>query len=90
MFNMTNQITDFLNYCSNRKALSYKTVKAYSIDLNQFCKFSEGQFDKEIICTYTAFLHKNFKPKTVKRKIATIGGFMKKSEYWIIQTLIFL
>ena len=31
MFNMTIQIKAFLDYCTNRKALSNKTVKAYSI-----------------------------------------------------------
>lgn len=53
---MTIQIKAFLDYCTARKALSNKTVKAYSIDLNQFCKFSDGRFDKETICAYVAYL----------------------------------
>lgn len=72
---MTIQIKAFLDYCTKRKALSNKTIKAYSIDLNQFCKFSEGRYDKEIICAYVAYLHNSFKPKTVKRKIATMKAF---------------
>ena len=85
MFNMTIQIKDFLDYCTARKALSNKTVKAYSIDLNQFCKFSDGRFDKETICAYVAYLHNSFKPKTVKRKIATIKAF---THYLIMEEII--
>lgn len=77
MFNITNQITEFLYYCANRKALSDKTIKAYSIDLNQFCDFAESHFDKEIICAYITFLHKKYKPKTVKRKIASLKAFTR-------------
>ena len=73
MFDVSVQITTFLNYCTNRKALNHKTVKAYSIDLKQFLVFSHNSFDKQAICDYIAFLHNNFKPRTVKRKIATLN-----------------
>lgn len=85
MFNMNIQIKAFLDYCTARKALSNKTMKAYSIDLNQFCKFSDGRFDKETICAYVAYLHNSFKPKTVKRKIATIKAF---THYLIMEEII--
>ena len=85
MFDMSVQITAFLNYCKNRKALNHKTVKAYSIDLKQFWDFSHNSFDKQTICDYIAFLHNNFKPKTVKRKIATLKAF---THYLMIEEII--
>lgn len=85
MFDVSVQITTFLNYCTNRKALNHKTVKAYSIDLKQFLVFSHNSFDKQAICDYIAFLHNNFKPKTVKRKIATLKAF---THYLMIEEII--
>lgn len=85
MFDMSVQITAFLNYCTNRKALNHKTVKAYSIDLKQFLDFSHNSFEKQTICDYIAFLHNNFKPKTVKRKIATLKAF---THYLMIEEII--
>ena len=85
MFDISDQITAFLNYCTNRKALNHKTVKAYSIDLKQFLEFSDNNFDKQTICDYIAFLHNNFKPKTVKRKIAALKAF---THYLMIEEII--
>ena len=85
MFDVSVQITAFLNYCTNRKALNHKTVKAYSIDLKQFSEYSRNSFDKQSICDYIAFLHNNFKPKTVKRKIATLKAF---THYLMIEEVI--
>ena len=75
MLNLSTQISNFLNYCKNRKALNHKTLKAYSTDLNQFCKYAEDIYNKETICNYISFLHNTFKHKTVKRKIATLKAF---------------
>lgn len=85
MFDMSVQTTAFLNYCKNRKALNHKTIKAYSIDLKQFWDFSNNSFDKQTICDYIAVLHNNFKPKTVKRKIATLKAF---THYLMIEEII--
>ncbi len=85
MFDLSNQILDFLEYCKNRKALNNKTIKAYSIDLKQFESFSKNHYDKETICNYISFLHNTFKPKTVKRKIATLKAF---THYLMIEDII--
>lgn len=85
MFDLQPQTEDFLDYCKNRKALNDKTIKAYSIDLKQFVDFSNNQYNKEIICNYISFLHNTFKPKTIKRKIATLKAF---THYLLTQEII--
>lgn len=74
MKNLTNYVPEFINYCKFRKTLSIKTIKAYSIDLNQL--FEHIQFlDKTSINAYIIYLHKVYKPKTCRRKIATLKAF---------------
>lgn len=75
MFDLLTQSATFLSYCKDRKVLSSKTIKAYRTDLSQFEVYSHGSFDKESICSYISFLHNTFKPKTARRKIATLKAF---------------
>jgi integrase/recombinase XerD len=75
MFNLSKQVKKFINHCEFNKKLSPKTIKAYSIDLEQFCCFSCDIFDKECLLKYIASLHQKYKPKTVKRKIACLKAF---------------
>lgn len=75
MFDLKIQVSDFLCYCKDRKVLSEKTIKAYSIDLRQFVQFSKQVYSKDVICSYISFLHNTYKPKTAKRKIATLKAF---------------
>lgn len=79
------QITAYLRYCSEQKTLSSKTVKAYRTDLRQFTEFSSGKFGKDMIIEYIALLHKQFKPKTSRRKIAALKAF---THYLMIQEVI--
>lgn len=65
----------FIEYCKTRKRLSEKTVKAYRIDLRQFCEYACDNFSKETIKRYISFLNQKFKPKTAKRKVATLKAF---------------
>lgn len=85
MFDLSSQTASFLNYCKNRKALDPKTVKAYSTDLRQFSAFTQNHFCKESICDYIAFLHNTFKPKTAKRKIASLKAF---THYLVVEDII--
>ena len=85
MVDLLSQTTSFLNYCKNRKALDPKTVKAYSTDLKQFSVFTQNHFCKESICDYIAFLHNAFKPKTAKRKIASLKAF---THYLVVEDII--
>jgi len=75
MFNLRNEVKGFLNHCEFNKKLDVKTIKAYSIDLEQFCEFSSGEFNKERLVNYIAQLHQKYKPKTAKRKIACLKAF---------------
>lgn len=68
-------MSNFLSYCNNRKVLNEKTIMAYSIDLQQFAQYSKHSYNKEIICSYITYLHNSYKPKTAKRKIATLKAF---------------
>lgn len=85
MINLKIQVPAFLNYCRYRKALNDKTLKAYSIDLKQFLEFSDYMYDKVSICNYISYIHKVFKPKTAKRKIATLKAF---THYLLIEDVI--
>ena len=85
MLNLTLQTELFLNCCKNRKALNDKTIKAYRTDLRQFTEFTNNTFTKESIYLYIDMLHEQFKPKTVKRKIATVKAF---THYLLIEDVI--
>lgn len=75
---------EYLSYCGLRKELDPKTVKAYSIDLNQFCLHTqnyESPLDKDTLISYISGLHQKYHPKTIKRKIASIKAFFHYLEY---------
>lgn len=70
------QVKKYLEYCEFRKELDWNTLKAYRIDLRQFFEYAMGDLpDKEQIEDYITELHKKFKQKTVKRKIASIKAY---------------
>lgn len=66
----------YLEYCEFRKGLDEKTLKAYRIDLKQYFEFVDSEEpDKEQLEGYITTLHKSYKQKTVKRKIAALKAF---------------
>lgn len=70
------KLVPYLEYCEYRKELDKKTIKAYRIDLRQYFAFiCCDEPDKEKIEAYITELHKKYKQKTVKRKIATLKAF---------------
>lgn len=78
---MYDQLTPYLEYCEYRKELDKKTIKAYKIDLNQFFIYMAGkQPKKEKIEEYITELHKKYKQKTIKRKIASLKAFFNYLE----------
>lgn len=85
MINLPSQMQRFLNHCKIRKALNDKTIKAYKIDLRQFAQFTDNKFSKDVICQYIGMLHEKYKPKTIKRKIASVKAF---THYLIIEEVI--
>lgn len=77
-------ILDYMEYCKYRKRLDAKTLKAYRIDLNQYYNFSPTLPDcllKETVDKFITDLHKQYKPKTIKRKIASLKAFFHYLEY---------
>lgn len=73
---MTERMEKYLDYCKYRKELDDKTIKAYRIDLRQFSEAVERDtLDRTVIEAYITELHKNYRQKTVKRKIASIKSY---------------
>jgi len=83
MNTLKQMIEDYLMYCEGQKNLSAKSIKAYAIDLEQFKRHitSNGIPIKTDISTYIMYLHKTYKPRTVKRKIASIRAFFNYLEF---------
>ena len=74
-------LKEYIEYCKYRKELNYNTLKAYRIDIRQFIEYLNGMKPtKEIIEEYITVLHKKFKQKTIKRKIASLKAF-----YWYLE-----
>ena len=81
-------ISAFVAHCQFEKHLSPKTIKAYKIDLKQFCQFihlfkntlTVVEVDKTILRGYIQSIN-IYKPKTIKRKIATIKAFFNFLEF---------
>ena len=70
------RVEEYLEYCKYRKELHEKTLNAYRIDLKQFfTTVSRDTPQKDEIEQYITELHKTYKQKTVKRKIASIKAF---------------
>ena len=76
---------DFIDYCRFRKALNSKTIRAYTNDLKQQWSFTNGDLSKASICKYISYLHEHFKPKTCRRKIATMKAFI---HYLLVEDMI--
>lgn len=70
------KVKAYLEYCEFRRELDKKTLKAYRIDLRQYIEYvCSDEPSKEKIEEYITELHKKYKQKTVKRKIASIKAF---------------
>lgn len=80
---MTIHYTDlteqYLNYCKSRKNLDLKTIKSYRIDLQQYGDYCQVNnldwIEKGSIEQYIDHMHNQYKPKSVKRKIASLKAF---------------
>ena len=85
MNNLQSLIEDYLKFCHSQKRLDEKTLKAYRIDLRQFYNQASvtdiSEITSQILEDYIARLHQQYKPKTVKRKIASLKAFFHYLEY---------
>ena len=84
MFEYKLHIDEFLNYCRYHKKLSDKTIRAFKIDLSQYGVFS-NELSKQALWDYIEYLNKKYKPKTAKRKLATLKAFI---HFLLLQDLI--
>ncbi len=81
-------MTEFFDHCWYEKNLSAKTLKFYTIDLLQFSAFLELQgfplvvteIDKTHLKDYLRELS-GWKPKTIKRKVATLKALFNYLEF---------
>ena len=87
MSHLQTLIKHYLEYCTIQKCLDVKTLKAYCIDLRQFSENNLiltkniNEITTSTLENYISFLHKKYKPKTVKRKIASMKSFFYFLEY---------
>lgn len=85
MKNLQTLIKSYLTHCECQKRLDSKSIKAYQTDLLQFCKFNTKKDISDItprdLEDYIAVLHQSYKPKTVKRKIASVKALFHYFEY---------
>lgn len=85
MTEIKNNINNYLDYCKSQKRLNEKTLKAYRIDLNQFSDkiiiSSISEINISTLEYHISFLNDIYKPKTVKRKLASIKAFFHYLEY---------
>ena len=76
---------EYLDFCQYQKCLDSKTLKAYRIDLNQFlCAFPSlypTDITTPLLEDHIKNLHTHYKPKTAKRKIASLKAFFRYLEY---------
>lgn len=84
MLNLSKQTANYLSFCRHQKNLNEKTLKAYSIDLRQFNEYIQ-QFSQELsralLIDFITALHQKYKPKSAKRKIASVKAFFAFLEY---------
>lgn len=77
------QLESYYEDCKFRKRLNEKTIKSYTIDLNQYLEFiTTTEINQKIINEYIHYLNKKYlKYKTIKRKIASVKAFYSYLEY---------
>lgn len=82
MENIEKEIEKYLLLCESTKGLSNLTIKAYRIDLNQFYNYIKDRnpLDKEQLIEYINYIHKQYKPKSARRKIASLKAFYRYME----------
>lgn len=79
----------FLHHCRLERRLSKLTLTAYRLDLSQFQKRLNGDtsvtnIDKQAIRKYLSWLDAKYKPRSIKRKLATLKSFftfLEQEEY---------
>lgn len=79
MYVLTKEIDNYLSSCRIQRGLDPKTLKAYRIDLKQYAAFAnmaEQPISRISILQYLETVSLSYAPKTVKRKLASLRGFV--------------
>ena len=76
------EIQRYISACQYSKGLSSLTLKAYRIDLAQFLEHMNQKdfLAKDELSEYINLLHQKYKPKSAKRKVASIKAFYRYLE----------
>lgn len=89
MLSLKEGIRDYIFHCRYEKNLSSKTISAYNTDLTQFNMFCSqtlkirlvSSIDRLNLRMYLAHLQVGLKPKSIKRKLASLKAFFNFLEY---------
>ncbi|MGB3222877.1 MAG: tyrosine-type recombinase/integrase [Desulforhopalus sp.] len=75
-------IETFFRHCQFERGLSKCTISAYRLDLKQFSDLLQkeslqpvNEIDKSTIRLYMEWLARKYKPRSIKRKLATLKSF---------------
>ena len=85
--NLTDATAAFLCYCRLERGLSKLTLNAYKLDLRQFSSSLKennplvDSLDKLVLRNYLSKLEHKYKPRSIKRKIATLKAFFAYLEH---------
>ena len=82
MNSISTLITEYLDSCRTQKCLDEKTLKAFSDFISDSTQIEViTDITSEILESYISKLHAEYKPKTAKRKIASIKALFHYCEY---------
>lgn len=86
--NLSDAISLFLIHCRLERGLSSLTRTAYQLDLNQFLERQQKDvplavenIHKDIIRDHLGWLEQGYKPRSIKRKLATLKSFFAFLEH---------
>ena len=85
MENFNIHFKNYIQFCQTQKCLDTKTTRAYNIDISQFASHINcsdlNNITSKHIESYIAYLHSSYKPKSAKRKIASLKAFFHYCEF---------
>lgn len=79
----------YMRHCEGHKKLSHNTLRAYRIDMKQFCGFLQRNkwhsvepkaVSKEMLKAYVCSLQEHYAAKSCKRKVACVKAFFNYLE----------
>lgn len=86
---LENAIDEFIMHCEYERGLGSKTLKAYKTDLNQIHRAVKvnieaatvHDLDRDAIRNYLKTISDDYKPRTIRRKIASLKTFLGFLEF---------